>query len=126
MRLLIDTHVFLWSKMNDPRMSRTAWTMLRAPDNELLLSAVSIAEMAVKTSIGKLSLGVPVPEFVTTGMRNGQITELPMRISHAIELSTLPPHHRDPFDRLLIAQARAEGIPLMTDDSQMARYEVEV
>jgi clan AA aspartic protease len=100
MKLLLDTHVFIWSKTNDPRMSSSAWSMLRDPANQLFMSSISVAEMAIKSAIGKLSLDLPLDQFVTTGMQNAQIVELPLRSTHAIRLASLPLHHRDPFDRL--------------------------
>jgi PIN domain nuclease of toxin-antitoxin system len=126
MRLLLDTHVFLWSKANDLRMSANAWSMLRDPANELFMSVVSIAEVAIKVSTGKLSLGVPMPEFVEAGMKNGQIAEMPLRMPHAITLSTLPFHHRDPFDRLLIATAIVEDLTILTNDPEMGKYAVNI
>ena len=124
MRLLLDTHVFLWSKANDSRMSPAAWVMLRDPDNELLISAACIAEMAIKVRLGKLSLDVPLAEFVASGMKNSQIAELPLRATHAVRLADLPLHHRDPFDRLLIVTALAEDLTLLTNDTEIRKYGV--
>ena len=128
MNLLLDTHVFIWSKTDDPRMSSSAWSMLRDPGNQLFMSSISVAEMAIKSAIGKLSLDLPLDQFVTTGMRNGQIAELPLRSSHAIRLASLPLHHRDPFDRLLIATALRSsplwmetGASLVSDDDLLER-----
>lgn len=122
MNILLDTHVFIWSKSNDPRISATAWSILRDPGNQLFLSAASAVEMAIKHVIGKLSITVPLPLFIDEGMRNAQISELPLSISHAVRLSSLPLLHRDPFDRLLIATALDEGLTLLTDDSEIRKY----
>jgi len=124
--LLLDTHVFLWSKTNDPRMSSVAWGMLRDPNNQLYLSAISVVEIAIKVGIGKLLLDIPLPEFISTGMRNSGIMEVQLNAAHGIRLAALPPHHRDPFDRLLIATALEEGLTLLSDDAEVRKYDVEV
>ncbi len=125
MRLLLDTHVFLWSKSNDRRMSDHAWSLLRDPGNELLMSAVSVAEMAIKIRLGRLTLDVPLKDFVKTGMTTGRILELPLVASHAARLADLPLHHRDPFDRLLIATAIEEDLTLLTNDPEIRKYFVQ-
>lgn len=124
MNLLLDTHAFIWSKTNDDRLPPSAWAMLRDPGNQLFISAISIAEMAIKVGIGKLTLDVELSEFLHTGMKNSQISELPLGSSHAIRLATLPLHHRDPFDRLLVATAMEENLTLLTDDVEIRKYPV--
>jgi len=124
--LLLDTHVFLWSKVNDARMSSAVWSALRDPDNRLYLSAISVVEMAIKVGIGKLSVDVPLPEFVSVGMKNAGILEIQLRAAHALRLATLPPHHRDPFDRLLVATAQEEGLTLLSDDAEIRKYDVNI
>src|SRR4051812_20359454 len=105
MKLILDTHVFLWAKANDPRMSATAWSVLKDPGNELYFSAVSVAEMAIKSATGKLKLSMPLDQLVRQGLASAGIVEVPLRSSHALRLTSLPPHHRDPFDRLILATA---------------------
>jgi len=122
--VLLDTHTFLWSKSNDPRMSASAWSILRDPANQLFLSSISAAEMAIKHAIGKLSLATPLPAFLAEGMRNAQVAEVPLRITHTHRLLTLPLLHRDPFDRLLIATALEEDMTLLTDDQEIRQYPV--
>lgn len=126
MRLLLDTHVFLWSKENDRRMLANAWSMLRDPSNELLISAVSAAELAIKLAAGKLTLDMPLSELWTTGTRNGQLLELPLRAVHALRMQSLPLHHRDPFDRMLVATALEEELTLLTNDHVFRQYPVQI
>jgi PIN domain nuclease of toxin-antitoxin system len=126
MKILLDTHVFLWSKGNDPRMSPTAWSLLKDPNNDLFLSAVSVAEMAIKSVIGKLALDVPLETLIHGGMQSSRVEELPFRADHALRLSMLPFHHRDPFDRMIIASAMEEGWPLLSNDPAIRKYPVHV
>jgi len=106
-------------------MSDHAWSLLRDPGNELLMSAVSVAEMAIKIRLGRLTLDVPLKDFVKTGMTTGRILELPLVASHAARLADLPLHHRDPFDRLLIATAIEEDLTLLTNDPEIRKYFVQ-
>jgi PIN domain nuclease of toxin-antitoxin system len=124
MKLLLGTHVFIWSKTDDPRMTAAAWAALRDPANVLHLSAVSVAEMAIKHAAGKLKLDLPLEEFLATGMSHAQIMELPLRNDHAVLLQSLPMHHRDPFDRMLVAQAQVEELTLLTQDINITKYNV--
>ena len=87
MRFLLDTHVFLWAKTNDARMSRSAWAILHDPGNELYLSAITVAEIAIKSAAGKLTLSLPIEQLVLEGMRNSRIIEAPFRAAHAIRLA---------------------------------------
>jgi PIN domain nuclease of toxin-antitoxin system len=124
--LLLDTHVFLWSKSNDARLSPLAWSMLRDPGNQLYLSAISVVEIAIKTGLGKLTLDMPLNDFVTLGMKNAGIIAVELRSAHAPRLATLPPHHRDPFDRLLVATAIEDSLTLLTDDAEIRKYDVKL
>ena len=126
MRLLLDSHVFIWSKVNDDRMSASAWSMLRDPENQLFFSSVSVAEMAIKIAAGKLTLGTPFGDFVEMGMRNAGIISVPLLAASAMRLANLPAHHRDPFDRLLIATALEDDLILLTNDSEIRKYPVRV
>jgi PIN domain nuclease of toxin-antitoxin system len=98
--------------------------MLRDPQNQLYLSAISVVEIAIKTAIGRLSLDLPLPDFISTGMQNAGIIELELRAAHGIRLATLPPHHRDPFDRLLVATAIENDLTLLSDDAEFRKYDV--
>ena len=122
MKLLPDTHAFLWFVAGDGRLSDRARRAMERADAELLLSAACVWEMAIKVSIGKLDLPEPVETYVPTRMARQGITPLPVTHAHALKVSTLPPHHRDPFDRLLVAQAMLERLSLLTADPVFARY----
>ena len=126
MRLLLDTHVFLWWLLADARLSPSATAALTDSANQLFLSSASGFEIATKTALGKLKLPSDVRTFVTAGMRQGQVTELSVTLEHTYPLDRLPHHHRDPFDRLLIAQAQTEGMSLLTDDAEIRRYNVPI
>lgn len=126
MRLLLDTHVFIWSKTNDSRMSARAWSMLRDMDNQLHLSSVSVAEMAIKIAAGKLILGAPFGDFVEMGMKSAGVMAVPLSAASAMRLADLPSHHRDPFDRLLIATAIEEDLVLLTNDLEIQKYPARV
>lgn len=126
MRILLDTHAFLWVVMDDPRLSARASSIFLDADNELLISAVTGFEIAVKYALGKLELAESPREFVENRILNNDLVRLPISLSHTYRLSHLPFHHRDPFDRLLISQALEEDIPVLSADSAFDRYDVEV
>ncbi len=102
MKLLLDTHVFLWRLLGDPRLSHSADAMIDDIANQLFLSSISGFEIAVKVAIEKLKLPADVAGFIEAGMINNQITSLPVTFRHAYGVSLLPLIHRDPFDRLLV------------------------
>ena len=108
------------------RFSRQTLARIGAPETELYLSAASAWEIAVKYALGKLRLPERPGDYVTNYLRQTQTTALPITVEHGAYEAELPPHHRDPFDRLLIAQAVLERLPILTADPQIARYEVEV
>lgn len=126
MRLLLDTHVFLWLQASRWRLSPDAMTLLADPGTELLLSAASSWEIAVKYSIGRLALPQQPSDYVPDRMRRGGIDGLPVDHADALHVGGLPMHHRDPFDRLLVAQAQLYGLPVLTSDPAFDAYEVEV
>ena len=126
MKLLLDTHVWLWLQASPDRIEPGTLTQLEDVSNELLLSAASSWEIAIKYALGKLPLPLPPEEFVPGRMERSQVRGLPIEHRHALHVATLPAHHRDPFDRLLIAQAQLEGLPVVTADRQFEEYEVEV
>jgi PIN domain nuclease of toxin-antitoxin system len=126
LRILLDTQVWIWMRAAPARLSTKADRLLRDDRTELFLSAASAWEIAVKASLGKLRLPCGVEEFVVTRAAATGVTPLPITQFHAIESATLPPHHRDPFDRMLVAQARLERLRLMTADPALARYKVEI
>jgi PIN domain nuclease of toxin-antitoxin system len=124
MKLLLDTYIFLWWINGDARLSPNIRAALREPGNERYFSSVSVAEMAVKSSLGKLKLADTIENTVRNGMMRLVAAELPLHIRHSLRLSALPLHHRDPFDRLLVVQAMEEGMTLVTEDLQIKQYAV--
>jgi len=106
------------------RLSQPTRALLQDPDNQLFLSAASSWEIAIKYALGKLPLPVPPVEYVLTRMATSGTTPLPIHHSHALHAGSLPHHHADPFDRLLIAQAQLESLELLTADPQFEAYEV--
>ena len=126
MRILLDTHAFLWLVMDDSKLSDRARSIFLDADNELLISAVIGFEIAIKYTLGKLELAEPPRDFIENRIRNNALTQLPISLSHTYRLSHLPLHHRDPFDRLLISQALEEDIPLLSADSAFRLYDVEI
>ncbi len=126
MKLLLDTHCWLWMQATPERFSSAARALVDDPDNVLLLSPVSAWEISTKYALGRLSLPVPPAEYVPSRMKSSGVDALPLQHSHALQVATLPWHHRDPFDRLLIAQAQVEGIPVLSADRKLAADDVRV
>ena len=126
MKILIDTHIFLWAITDDPRLSSTHRAFYLDPANDLYLSVASIWEMLIKTGLGKLSLPAPAADYIVKQMEKNRLLLLTIRVSHLAVLERLPPVHRDPFDRMMVAQARAESIPLLSADSNLRKYDVEI
>ena len=120
-RLLVDTHVLLWAAAAPERLPASFRELLESPDSEPIFSAASIWELAIKIQIGRLSRSVAPEEIARTAVDRG-FEELPVRAIHAAGVARLPLHHRDPFDRLLIAQAIHEPARLLTVDRIMAKY----
>ena len=124
MRALLDTHAFLWFTTGEPRLSDAARELIANPRNEILLSLASLWEMAIKASLGKLVLQPSFDAAILGQMAHNDIRLLGIEVAHIREVLTLPWHHRDPFDRLLIAQARVEGIPVVSVDGVFDGYAV--
>ncbi|WP_133510355.1 type II toxin-antitoxin system VapC family toxin [Candidatus Thiosymbion oneisti] len=122
MRVLLDTHSLLWLVTDDPRLSANARKTFLDIDNELLFSAVVGFEIAVKHSLGKLELAEPPRTFIDNRIRNNALTPFPITLAHAVRVAELPFHHRDPFDRLLVAQALEEDLPLLSADNALSAY----
>jgi len=123
--LLLDTHVFLWFVAGDQRLSANARRAMEAADAELFLSAASIWEMAIKSSLGRLTLPLPLDEYIAEKLTQG-FRVLPVDWAHTAAVEKMPFHHRDPFDRLLIAQATAEDLPLVSADPELRAYKVKL
>ena len=126
MRLLLDTHAWVWIGSNPERFSDRTRSILEAAETDLLLSAASAWEIAVKHARGKLKLPVPPREYVETRLQHTRTLPLSVTHVHALRSAELPRHHRDPFDRLLVAQAQIEGLRIVTADPQIRRYDVEI
>lgn len=126
MRLLLDTRCWLWMRGDPARLSGRSLELLRDPDSELTLSAVSAWEIAIKYAAGKLRLPEPPAVFVDRRIKEDRLLALAISHLHALRAGELPPHHRDPFDRLLIAQAQLERLTLLTADRDLARYDVPI
>lgn len=124
MRLLLDTHTFLWFVLNDPQLSGPAQTLINDPANDILISPASYWEIAIKVGLGKLNLHAAYDDFMNRGIIGNDFEILPVEPRHTSLLTTLPLHHRDPFDRLLVAQALVEAVPLVSGDSILDAYGV--
>jgi PIN domain nuclease of toxin-antitoxin system len=123
--ILLDTHIFLWMQRSPARL-KSARDLIEDEQTTVLLSAVSSWEIAIKWRLGKLPLPEPPDRYVPDRMQRSAIQALPVRHSHALAVAELPSHHADPFDRLLIAQALLEGIPLATADPAFRAYDTEL
>lgn len=122
MNFLLDTHSFLWFIDNHPRLSPAARLAIEDPSNTIYLSTVSMWEMAIKVSLGKLTLAAPIDIFVPQQIAANSFSILPIMVQHTFRIAALPFHHRDPFDRLLIAQSELEGFPIIGSDSVFDNY----
>lgn len=121
MKLLLDTHLLLWSAGQPERLSAAARDLLTNPSNELVFSAASLWEIAIKRTLGRDDFQVE-PRVLRRGLLTNGFVELAVTSQHAVSIDTLPPLHKDPFDRLLLAQAVTEGLTLLTSDAQLSRY----
>ena len=126
MKYLLDTHAFLWWITDDDSLSNRAREIIRDGRNELFLSAASGWEIAIKAGIGRLDLQAEPEKLIPEQMLLNEIQGLPVQMSHALHVHALPEHHRDPFDRMLVAQCQLEEMPIITSDPQIAEYEIEV
>ncbi|MDQ2687292.1 MAG: type II toxin-antitoxin system VapC family toxin [Armatimonadota bacterium] len=123
-RLLLDTHTFLWFILNNPQLSAHSKELIENAET-LFLSIASIWEMAIKVSAGKLPLPKPWDQFILQQILRNKITLLPIEYSHTVTVSSLPFHHRDPFDRMIIAQSLVEQVPIVSVDGVFDDYGVQ-
>ena len=121
MRLLLDTHLLLWAAGQPERLPDVARALIGDPQNELMFSAASLWEVAIKSRLGRADFRAE-PRLLRRGLLENGYDELAVTGEHAVATADLPPIHKDPFDRILVAQAAAEGIPLVTADPVVARY----
>ena len=126
MRVLLDTHVFVWWLVDDVRLSDESRRVLADTANELFLSVASAYEIAVKAARGRLTLPEPVETYLPSRLRATRCASLDIGLGHVVRAGSLPDIHRDPWDRLLVAQGQIEGLPIVTGDPVIARYDVDV
>jgi PIN domain nuclease of toxin-antitoxin system len=119
--LLLDTHVLLWAAGQPDQLSRRARSLLDDPQNDLLFSAASLWEVAIKRGLGRSDFNLEA-RILRRGLLDNGYSELPITSAHAVSVDLLPPIHKDPFDRILLAQALAEGVTLLTADPLVAQY----
>lgn len=125
MRALLDTHAFLWSALGDKRLSRRARRLIEDRANDLYLSSATAYEIAVKVARGRLDLPESPETYVPARLTAFGFDPLPISVAHGLRAATLPDIHRDPWDRMLVAQAQLEGLPILTVDPAITRYDVE-
>ena len=123
MRCLLDTHVLLWWVEDNPKLAEAPRAIITNPGTEVVVSAATIWEAAIKRTLGKLRFDTPV---LLDTLRRGDMRVLPITAEHALAAGDLPRHHDDPFDRMLVAQANAEGCTLMTSDTWLRSYAVAI
>ena len=126
MKALLDTHAFLWWISDDPRLSGRAREIIADGRNELYFSAASGWEISIKAGLGRLEVPEDLQRFISVQLSRNAFQSLPIYLRHALHTRALPGHHRDPFDRILVSQAILEELPLLSADSQISRYHVEV
>ena len=124
MRFLLDIHCWLWLQTDRARFDPDLLEALAAPASRRYLSAASVWEIAIKHALGKLPLPAPPGAYVPERMRISAVRELPITQAHALAVGALPPHHSDPFDRVLVVQAQLEALTLVTADALFERYDV--
>lgn len=122
MKFIADTHAFIWFVTDSPQLSTSAKKLFESPESERLFSMASIWEIAIKTNLGKLSLGQPLEKLLPEQLALNYIRLLDIALSHALRAASLPLHHRDPFDRMIIAQSLVENLPVLSNDSAFDAY----
>ena len=126
MKALLDTHTFLWWAVDSPRLSPRVRRIIADGGNSLFLSAASGWELAIKVQLGKLKLPDRLERFIPSRLSRYSVQVLPIQLNHALRAGSLPPLHRDPFDRMLVSQSQIDGFPILSSDPLIAQYEVEV
>jgi len=125
-RVLLDTHAFLWWITDDASLSPRAREIIGDGNNVLFLSTASAWEIAIKVGLGRLTLPDRPERFIPEQLALNAIDSLPIQLSHALQVYDLPNHHRDPFDRMLVAQSQLEGLPLLSADPRLAQYAIDI
>ncbi len=126
MKALLDTNAFLWFISGSDRLTKNARNYITDFNNDLVLSAASLWDIAIKTSLGKLELLKPFDQLIPTQLEKNAIDILPIELNHISEIINLEFHHKDPFDRLIIAQGITEQIPVITNDAMFGKYPVKI
>ncbi|MEO0684808.1 MAG: type II toxin-antitoxin system VapC family toxin [Cyanobacteria bacterium J06649_11] len=126
MKALLDTHAFIWWVTDDSRLSSTARGIIADESNVLFLSAASAWEIVIKVRLGKLNLPEPPETYIPSRLTMNRFESLPIQMVHALQVVNLPDFHRDPFDRIIIAQSQVEKMPIVTVDTKITRYPVDV
>jgi PIN domain nuclease of toxin-antitoxin system len=126
MRVLLDTHTFLWWVTDDPQLSETVRAIITDANNLVFLSVASAWEIVIKVRTGKLVLPEPPEAYIPRRLASNQFQSLGIELAHVLQVSSLPDWHRDPFDRILIAQSQVERLPLLSLDRQISQYSVQV
>lgn len=124
MKFIADTHAFLWFISDSPQLSKQAKSVFESSDNERLLSLASIWEMAIKESLGKLSFSHPIEQFLPEQIKLNYFQVFDISMEHALRIARLPLYHRDPFDRMIVAQALAAELPIVSSDKALDAYGV--
>ncbi len=124
MKLLLDSHSFVWWRDEPVKLSPTAFAEISNPINDVFLSVVTVWELQIKTALNKFTIKGGLETAVKNEQQNNSFQILPVNLSHALYLENLPPHHKDPFDRLLISQAIVENMILVSADTSFAKYQV--
>ena len=125
MKILLDTHAFLWFVMDSPKISKRATSLIESTENEVYLSVASVWEMAIKVSIGQLRIDESFEDFIMPELKSNQFSLLNIEVRHLGKIVNLPFHHRDPFDRLLAAQSLTMNMPILSRDTAFDLYDVE-
>ena len=126
MQALLDTNAFLWWAADDAKLSAIALSTISNPENEIFFSVASAWEIIIKTRIGKLNLPESAESYIPARIEHYFFQVIPMEMEHVLQIWNLPNHHKDPFDRVLIAQSQVESLPIITKDEKISLYDVEV
>ncbi len=126
MKILLDTHTFIWSYNEPLKLSAQVQAILQDQSNDLLLSMASLWEIQIKLQLGKLNFNLPLAQIIAEQQQINQLGILPITLTHVLALEGLPAHHKDPFDRLLITQANVEGAILVSNDAVFSKYSVKL
>jgi len=126
MKLMLDTHAFIWWDSEPAKLSPQALALCQDPANQLLLSVASVWEMQIKLQLGKLTIRIPLADVITHQQQTNNVDIVPITLTHVLTLDGLPSYHKDPFDRLIIAQAMVEGIAVISNDPMFAHYPIKL